>query len=365
MNLNLMTTNVCNFGCKYCYEGQFSAELIKERSLTGKTSLTIPEIEKFINDYETAKGVRDNNHTLTLWGGEPLLNKEFCMQVIEHFSKDERFSFFTSTNGYYIPEYIEFFKKIRNKIDKKRLVVQISYDGVGINEHTRVLKNGKDSKDIILKALKLLKDNDIAFTIKSVLPCAHFKDMFNAFKDVMTYGGDYFPTPEYDTIITPENMQDIKNSLMKIAKYIYDNHLNPEVFKWFTRSKAKCGAGINFFSINTNKEVVGCHAAMYDNSEHIIGKIGEPDLIEKVLTAEKRYQDIFDKFNQSCEKCHVPFCIQCNYINYINGDKSLPYDERWRLKSETFCKIFEMNAKVAISLKNAILKTKQSNVLNG
>lgn len=349
-----MTTNVCNFGCTYCYEGQFSQDLIEERSLKGKATITIPEIEKFIADYEEMKGHKEN-HVISLWGGEPLLNKQFCKDVIEHFSKDPRFSFFTSTNGFYVPEYIDFFREIRNKIGKKRLNIQVSYDGDGINEYTRVLKNGKNSKSIILNALKLLKDNDISYSIKSVLPSEHFKDMFTAFKDVVKYCGHYFPTPDYAVKLTDENMQEIKKSLMQIAKYIYDNDLSPDCFKWFTRSKAKCGAGIGFFSINTRKEVVGCHAAMYDNSEHIIGKIGDTDLMQKIAQTEQRYQEIFDKFVKSCEKCSVPFCIQCNYENYNKASKDLPYDERWMQKSAKFCEIFKLSASVAISLKKALL----------
>ena len=354
MNLNLMTTNVCNFGCKYCYEGQFSAELIKERSLTGKTSLTIPEIEKFIEDYETAKGVRDNNHTLTLWGGEPLLNKEFCMHVIEHFSKDERFSFFTSTNGYYIPEYIEFFKNIVKKIGKERLRVQISYDGSGINEHTRVLKNGKNTQSIVLKSIKLLRDNNIQYTLKSVLPPEHFKDMFDAFKDVISLNGDYFPTPVYSTKLSEKSLNELKLSLMKIAKYIYDNNLNPEVFKWFTQSKAKCSAGINFFSINTQKEVVGCHAAMYEHNEHIIGKIGANDLIDKVIKAEENYQRMFNNLVKKCATCEVEYCLNCNYENYIVADKNLSYEDKWNSVNENFCKIFKLNSIIYNSLIKAL-----------
>lgn len=355
MNLNLMTTNVCNFGCTYCYEGQFSQSLIERRALVGKATITIPEIEKFISDYEEVKGGHKDNHVISLWGGEPLLNKQFCKDVIEHFSKDPRFSFFTSTNGYYVPEYIDFFREIRNKIGKKRLNIQVSYDGDGINECTRVLKNGKNTKGIILNALKLLHDNDISYSIKSVLPSSHFKDMFTAFKDVVKYGGYYFPTPDYAVNLTPENLQEIKTSLMQIAKYIYDNNLNPDCFKWFTRSKSKCGAGVGFFSINTKKEVVGCHAAMYDNKEHIIGKIGDPDLMQNIVRAEMRYQRILEMFIESCDDCAVPFCIQCNYENYNKSPRSLPYDERWMQKSAKFCEIFKLSASVAISLKKALL----------
>lgn len=349
-----MTTNVCNFGCKYCYEGHFSQELIEERSLKGKATITIPEIEKFIADYEKIKG-RKEPHNITLWGGEPLLNKQFCKEVISYFSKDPRFSFFTSTNGYYVPEYIDFFKEIRQRIGKNRLNVQVSYDGEGVNEHTRVFKNGKDTKSIILNAIKLLRDNDISWTIKSVIPSEYFKNMFSAFKDIIKYSGHYFPTPDYSVTITDETMHDIKMSLMQIAKYIYDNNLNPDCFKWFTRSKSKCGAGVGFFSINTKKEVVGCHAAMYDNSEHIVGRLGDPDLMEKIIKAEERYSKILNDFNKSCENCHVPFCVQCNYENYNNASNNLPYDERWMQKSVNFCKIFEMNAKIAMSLKKALL----------
>lgn len=354
MNLDLCTTNVCNFGCKYCSEGQYSFDLIKERNLKGKTKVTPKEVRRIID----ASG--DSHHLLSFWGGEPLLNFDFCKEIMREFAHDN-VSFLFYANGYYVKKYIKELKEFSDYLGElpryivgnnptRRLFIQVSYDGNPINDVMRVQKNGKGTSDIIKEAITLLRDNDIQYSIKSVITPENFKHMYEAFLDVISLGSSYYPTPDlYIKEISKEQLGELRLNLALIAKYIKDHNLPTHIFGWFQDSKAKCSAGINYFAVNTNKDMMICHGAMY-GTDHFVTRI---DDIRASNILKKKSEEIssdLSKAYKQCDSCNVRFCMKCQYANYILHPEIKDKKERWYSLNENLCRVFEINSKIYSAL---------------
>lgn len=354
MNLDISTTNVCNLGCTYCSEGHYSQELIEERNLKGKTKVSPKEIRRIFDE----KG--DAHNIISFWGGEPLMNFDFIRDTISEFLHDN-VTFFFYTNGIFIKKYIDILDGLNRDLGElppylvqgippQRLFIQISYDGNPIHDRTRVKKNGKGTSEEVKEAIKLLQDRGIAYSLKSTICPRDFKDMYKAFLDVISLGSSYFPTPDLtNTSVTPEELRDLRLNLALIAKTIKDNGYPHEIFKWFSDSKAKCSAGINYFAVNTNKDIVVCHGALY-GTDHIISRVDDVFATKKLSDFSKKQRYDLDRAYQECDNCGVRFCMKCQFANYNLNTQIKDKKERWYSLNHGMCKIWEVNSKVYSAL---------------
>ena len=371
MIFDINTTSVCNLGCLYCSEGKNPNMPDKSRILNSKTKVTIQDLDLLVNQV-FEKDPKDDI-VFAFWGGEPFLNFDFCKEVMYHFKDNNKISFLFYSNGSYIEKYLEDIKELNKVLGKKpsdgrsRLFIQISYDGRKINDIERLTKNGKSTSDVTLKAFNLLRENGIETKTKSTVTPKTFKYLFDAFKEHIEMKTNYFPTPDafsdtdYDN---EEYLKDLKINLMQIAKYIYDNKLEPETFRWFSKSKALCQAGIGYFSFDLDGEATPCHSTMYESfSDHHVGHIRDIDLFEKFSTATEKYKDLSSKIQENCKDCDCLFCIRCPAGNY-NLPSNLEimktekvdneYIIRWTHKNNNMCKVFKIADTIHKTLRQLI-----------
>lgn len=359
MNIDINLTSVCNYGCLYCSEGKNPCVPDKSRILNSKTKVTIDDIDRLVLSVQ--KKNKDEAFTFGFWGGEPFINWDFAKKLMLHFKYNNNISFIFYSNGYYIKKYIneivEIDKILGYKLsdNRKRLFIQISYDGKAVNDIERLTKNGKSTSDTCVQAWKLLKNNGIETKFKSTITPRTFKYMYDAFVEFVNLGSNYFPTPDsfsdYDFENEEQYFKDLTISLMKIAKYIYDNKLQPSLFSWFTNSRALCNAGINYFAIDLDGEITPCHSTMYDSFlDHRICNIRDILLCEKLNTASVKYKDLLQYMNDECKNCNALYCLKCPAGNYnlpsnlkrINKDEN-QYMQRWTKKNINMCKVFKIN----------------------
>lgn len=221
LTLTFLTTEQCNFRCKYCYE-IFEKGKMSEEVITG----VLRYLEKNLYAY--------SGLNISWFGGEPLL----ALDVIETFSekaimmcKQARKPYLAgmTTNGYLLtPEVFE-------RLLKQRVYhYQITIDGIeSDHDKNRVLKNGAPTYATILENLK-----GISRTVKSKLFTITIRvnvtkesiEHLEEFLDIMNreFGND----KRFDIFVRPvgdwggERVKEIKENLCEKENKIFSILLN-------------------------------------------------------------------------------------------------------------------------------------------
>lgn len=326
-----------------------------------KTDVKTQEFFAFID--KVKKHNPNEPITIAFWGGEPFMNFQYCLDVMNFFKNDLSINFFFYTNGTYIGKYKEELREINNVL-KGRLEIQISYDGGKVNDVERLTKTNKPTSKVVKEAFALLGELGINRAIKSTITPRTFKYIYDAFVDVVNIPGNtnYFPTPEsfmdYDSPMTEQYYKDLQVGLMKIAKYIYENDLPPESFGWFRNNKALCQAGIGYYGINIDGKMSPCHSTMYSEwDDHEVADLRDDDVIEKLNANDERFKKLLGHMNDDCQGCTALYCMKCPAGSY-----SLPstqetakikmtdvtneldeYETKWTTKNHNMCRVFKTN----------------------
>ncbi len=133
---SVMTTE-CNFACSYCYE---ELQSIQSETMEASTADAIVCLCKQINP----KGVY-----VTLYGGEPLLNKDICLYLLEEINKLDNCNVVSNivTNGYLIDA-----KTASSLAERGVKSAQITLDGPPeIHNAQRMLKGGGETYDVVVQ----------------------------------------------------------------------------------------------------------------------------------------------------------------------------------------------------------------------
>lgn len=376
MNIDINVTSTCNLGCKYCSEGHNPDMPDLAKIENSKTDVKTQDIIKFISKVHEKNP--DEIIDISFWGGEPMMNMNYCLDLMTFYAKNKNVKFFFYTNGTYIGKYRDNLKVI-NKIlgnteqGAPRLVIQISYDGKAINDVERLTKKNGSTSDLVKEAYHILGEIGIARALKSTITPRTFNLIYESYLDVISIpdNSNYFPTPDtYSDYVkedTEKYMEDLKIGLQKIAKHIYDNKLPINSFGWFQNSRALCSAGVNYFSINLDGAISPCHGTMYeDHLDHEIGNVHDEDIVQTLDKATEKYKDLINHMNDDCQGCKSLFCMKCPAGSYnlqstkkiaekkINIIPLKEYEMKWTTKNINLCQIFKLNDIIHKSLLTAM-----------
>lgn len=364
MNLDINVTSTCNLGCKYCSEGHNPDMPDLAKIENSKTDVKTQDIINFISK------IREKSNekiTISFWGGEPMMNMNYCLDLMLYYKDDTNINFFFYTNGTYIEKYKDSLKNINELLGRERLEIQISYDGKSINDIERLTKKNKSTSDDVKKAFDVLGEIGIKRKFKSTVTPRTFKYMFDSYLDLINIPGNdnYFPTPDSFNDYNKENeeqyFEDLKLSLSKIARHIYQNKLKPESFGWFRNNKSLCSAGINYFAINLDGKLSPCHSTMYDeHGTHEIGDIKDENINDILNKASEKFKNLLSNMNDDCSGCTALFCMKCPAGSFTvpssvknasyklqdfttNPSNLDEYSMRWTTKNINMCKVFKCN----------------------
>ncbi|MCL6589192.1 MAG: radical SAM protein [Firmicutes bacterium] len=166
--LQLITSNSCNFKCKYCfvdnrYDSKERAEFQRRPSNMSMSYETAAlAIEKLI---ELQKKHRRRNLYIEFFGGEPLTNWPVIEAVLENFkngqNREMEIVYSITTNGSLITE------KMAEVFKKYNVTVTISFDSPKNTE--RILADGRNVFDLTRKSLEILRRHQNWTTFNSVL----------------------------------------------------------------------------------------------------------------------------------------------------------------------------------------------------
>mgnify|MGYP001313747318 CR=1 FL=1 len=381
MVLDINVTSTCNLGCKYCSEGHNPDMPDLAKIENSKTDVKTQELINFISKVKESRP--DEVFTIAFWGGEPMMNMPYCLDLMLYYKDDKNVNFFFYTNGTYIEKYRDSIKNINSLLGQDRFEIQISYDGKPINDIERVTKKDKSTSDEVKRAFEILGEIGVRRKFKSTITPRTFKYIYESYVDLISIPGNenYFPTPDsyndYDPEKTEEYFNDLKVGLAKIAKHIYDNKLRLDTFGWFRNNKALCQTGINYYGINLDGKLSPCHSTMYDTfNDHEIGDIRDEDIVKTLEDASEGFKKLLNHMNDDCTGCNVLYCMKCPAASYnlpstnatvdfklsdfTNNPHNLnKYELRWTTKNINMCKVFKLND---IIYKSLLYVMKQSPV---
>lgn len=158
--LYLLTTDLCNLACRYCF---VESEMQEEYQFSTMEVETVRMgIDLFVKALDESHGIEEPQ--IILYGGEPLINLPAIKEAIQYINQLKKAgklakntSITLNTNGVLITEeVIKVLKQAEN------LNVAISLDGPKqINDQCRVYHSGSGTYDDILKAYRLLSSHGI------------------------------------------------------------------------------------------------------------------------------------------------------------------------------------------------------------
>jgi len=366
-NLEISTTNLCNFQCEYCFEKE---EVRTAETLNNRLGEIIERIDMLLEDEwfnEIFCGIN-----IDFWGGEPTLNHDLIRTVCSYYKENPKVRFHIYTNGYNIDYVKDIFIEMNNegKLDFKmhKFTVQFSYDGSPVHNMTRTINGNPTGSKVMENFMKLYKDG-VPLTFKSAIMPKHFKhlptiwDNFNSIYEELieinpeTNGRPiaYAPTIDYFNAYKNWNLEELESSLIEIAKKelkFYEKH-NRFLLNWFTKERTFCMAGITMTTIDTNGDLYYCHGCLYksgcsDKKKLSYGTIFDDDFIDNI---RNNFENIFlpkEKIDLTeCENCEATFCVRCNVLVYGRSEKE-SFHDRWYdfSNQKNLCAYFKMISKI-------------------
>lgn len=148
LNIYVVLSYNCNLSCSYCFEKD--KELTNDHGSSNDYLKKLDSISKF------------HNIILTLYGGEPLLegNRQDIINLID-FTKNKLCLMRIITNGICVPQFIEDFLKIKERI----IEFVITIDGTKcVHDIRRFYKGGKGTFDDVMNSVIIL--NSLKFRVK-------------------------------------------------------------------------------------------------------------------------------------------------------------------------------------------------------
>jgi len=340
-SIELTTTAMCNLGCTYCFEGVKT----DKRRLDDKADVVKQRIHEFLN----SDWYKENYDILQIsfWGGEPTLNPDLVIDIIQEFQNIKNVYFHIYTNAYNRKR----FEKIVENVKLENLHVQISFDGEEISNKFRVTHSGKGSADVVLENMDYFvkKYPNLDISLKSTIPLKamnsvydtwkNFKKLHDHFKDYKNIKVSYAPTIDYVTDlpdqIVPESVALFRSEMIKVAKeeikFFQEN--NRFLCSWFGAGDTKihCASGAHMHAINVDGKGYACHGSFYSpNAEEMLGSdIMEDSFVNDVIKMSKAYQAPLHNVSEICTGCVATTCMICP-VSSLDLSKKENFIDRWQ-----------------------------------
>lgn len=312
-----LLTDDCNLSCRYCY---------------CSVSRDLPQ--NGLMDVETAKSAIDflfhqdtPNVTITMFGGEPLLNKpaiDFIMEYSQSLAKEinKKIYYSITTNATLLD------KKSINYIVDYNFGLMVSIDGPKkLHDNQCPMRNGEGSFDLAMKNIKeLMKRRSVGIRATMIHPVPNLKELIDFFIDSGFYplcicaASNRLDTPQVTDFTKndyKELTEQIENLLPWILGYLAKGE-NPPYFPqetWYRAIKDNdidanfrlfnCGAGYGKCAIDPTGAIFPC-AKFAGMTNWKIGNIQngvDPDKIKNM------WLKFLECIEPTCGKCWAyPVC---------------------------------------------------------
>jgi len=337
--LEITTTALCNLGCTYCFEG---VKTNKQR-LDDKIDIIKKRIYELLASewFNTKFG----SLNISFWGGEPTLNGDLILEIMQEFQTNADVEFHIYTNAYNRKR----LDKIIDNVDISKLQVQVSYDGKEINDKFRLSLTGKPTSAEVVSNVEYLARRGVNVSLKSTIPLKTMDSLYRTWKDFeqmyeefASIGPNihvsYAPTIDYVEEIPRENLDQLISSfrqdMLRIAREeigFYRKH-NRHLCSWFAGSDSKfhCASGANMHAIDVDGQTYACHGSLYSPNKDSMrgGSILDDNWLAAVIAMSESYTDAIKVVPDSCINCEATTCMICP-VSSLDNSKKDDYFERW------------------------------------
>ncbi|MBI4244216.1 MAG: radical SAM protein [Planctomycetes bacterium] len=273
--LSLSLISDCNLACSYCSVGPSGSY----NSDYNGTKMSIETARKCVDFL--AQNSRTNKLEIIFFGGEPLLNMETMLYVLDYCTSkysDKEWIFKLITNGTLIDD------DISGILSKHRVSVTVSLTGPGhIHGRDRVTRDGKNSYDHVISGLRNLEKHGVDFVVKAIMTnleeSAEIKDHLKS----LNLKGRIHVTFEHSLVgdneigviqLMKKGVQECleKVSITKVLKEF--PHGLDTVLMGESAPDAVCHAGRSSLFVGSTGDIYSCHISAGANArEYLFGNI--------------------------------------------------------------------------------------------
>lgn len=306
MHFHIILTEKCNSNCKYCYEKsmkEFGNELEEkfefDYSAPVDSEIDVEKLKKFI--------LKDKNPVIIFYGGEPLVNKEKIIEIIDNIDAE----FCMQTNGKLLDElpseYMNRFSRILVSID-------------GDKKRTNFNRGG-ETYELVLKNLKLIRAKGYKGEIIARMTISQeFPDIFEQVMHLIELkifdsahwqldAGFYkfdFVEEKFKKFVEEYN-----KSISKLIDFWIEEMCEGKVLKLYpfigimrdtlknTKTKLRCGAGHSGYAITTNGTITTCPIMNCIKNFYIGDLESNPNKLKEISVIEP--------------------CTSCDYLDLCGG----------------------------------------------
>jgi sulfatase maturation enzyme AslB (radical SAM superfamily) len=335
--LEITTTALCNMACTYCFEGLKTNKTvltdIKTEVLKGRVN-EILGAEWFLEKY--------NSLNISFWGGEPTLNGDLIIDMMNTFEENDMVDFHIYTNALDRKK----LDYVLDNVDTGQLRMQVSWDGDVINKAYRIQGTNTDTTERVLGNMKYLIDRGINVSMKATVPIECMSDIessWDSYKTLFdTMGGHhavtYAPTIDYVNELPEkelgESISMFRKSMISVAKKelaFYKKH-GQFLCAWFNGSEQKvhCASGSNMVAVDVSGKTYACHGSLYSPNKEEMGSGSIMDMgwVENLGRETKKYADAIRTVPSTCVGCVATTCMICPVVSLDNSEND-KYMDRW------------------------------------
>lgn len=308
-NIVMIVDNRCNYACSYCQIEENMDSKQKSYAMSKETA------KKALDLFEK-NTKNENEKTINITGGEPLMNIRTVKYIIKRSNKMPNSRRVIFTNGSLVTS------KLADYFSKTDTLMLVSLDGPKeIHDSVRIKKSGQGTYDISLRGYKLLKDAGCKVGISSVTGIHNVNKM----REV----SDLFASLEPPSIglnfghylLDKENPTAIKmGKFAKILTNFYETMRNKNIFvenisRFITPFYEEnprlneCQAQGRGFSVDSRGKIGTCKSLLVSD---IISKPLEE--INQDLSKEPMFQEWAKRSPFTLEEC-----VDCNVIGICGG----------------------------------------------
>jgi uncharacterized protein len=368
----LTTSALCDLDCTYCFEGaKTNPKRLEELDLLIKRIRQVKDSAWFKETYQ-------DGMSISFWGGEPTLNVNYIIKIMNEFQNDDEVWFHMYTNGFNKKN----LKKLLEAVPLNKFAIQVSYDGKPINDKFRLTKNRKTTSDMVMENFEWLSTFPLRkLDLKATVPSEAIPKLYDTWLD---YEGIYnkfidapanvvirfAPSLDYSMLQKPgedkgEAARVWREQILKIAKKeieFYEKN-GEHLMSWFGYgdTKVNCSAGLNMVAVDVDGSTYACHGVLYSPNKKDLqhSSIFDDNFVEATANKSDSYHESVHRVSDVCKDCVATMCMICPVASHTISKKE-SFEDKWTDRwVNGLCEFYQTFGEIDRTVQNYLYSPKE------